>query len=73
VGSGSLPVDRLASFAVRLQPLTATDTAIARALRELPEPVIGRVHEGAVWLDLRALENEAGFVAQLEGRSLAGS
>ena len=37
------------------------------ALRALPTPVIGRITQGAVLLDLRCLEDEAGFVAQLGG------
>jgi L-seryl-tRNA(Ser) seleniumtransferase len=32
--------------------------------------VIARIHEDAVWLDLRCLEDEEGFAAQLSGRSL---
>ena len=73
VGSGSLPVDRLPSWALVLTPSvrgrgqgTALE-AIERRLRELPLPVIGRLREGALWLDLRCLEDEAGFAAQLAG------
>ena len=40
--------------------------ALAAALRALPAPVIGRVHDGALALDLRCLDDEAGFVAQLD-------
>ncbi|WP_025770809.1 L-seryl-tRNA(Sec) selenium transferase [Thioalkalivibrio sp. HK1] len=52
--------------------------ALAAALRALPIPVIGRVHEGALWLDLRCLEDEGGLIGQLEegeapSTSLAGS
>jgi L-seryl-tRNA(Ser) seleniumtransferase len=32
----------------------------------MPTPVIGRIAQGAVLLDLRCLEDEAGFVAQLD-------
>ena len=35
-------------------------------MRALPKPVIGRVHDGALTLDLRCLDDEAGFVAQLD-------
>jgi len=70
VGSGSLPVDRLPSAALRVVSGTLKPAAIARALRGLPIPVIGRIHDDAVWLDLRCLEDEAAFAGQLEGRVL---
>ena len=38
---------------------------IAAAFRALPVPVIGRIKDGAFLLDLRCLDDEAGFVAQL--------
>ena len=37
----------------------------------MPMPVIGRIAQGAVLLDLRCLEDEAGFLGQLSGLSLA--
>jgi len=70
VGSGSLPVDRLPSSALRIASEQRKPAAIAAALRALPIPVIGRIHEDAVWLDLRTLEDEAAFAAQLEGARL---
>jgi L-seryl-tRNA(Ser) seleniumtransferase len=39
--------------------------ALARALRALPVPVIGRIEAGRVILDLRCLEDEPGFLGQL--------
>lgn len=74
IGSGSLPVDRIDSIALVITPTgrrsgQATN-AIATALRALPVPVIGRVKEGAVWLDLRTLEQEAEFHDQLTHLSL---
>lgn len=71
IGSGALPVDRLASAALAIAPVRTgkgSGTAlqrIERAFRELPIPVIGRIADGALWLDLRCLEDEAGFLAQL--------
>jgi L-seryl-tRNA(Ser) seleniumtransferase len=41
-------------------------------LRRLPVPVIGRIADGALRLDLRCLEDEAGFVAQLHHLDMAG-
>lgn len=68
IGSGALPVDLLPSVALALRPQRArgkTLEALAAAFRALPQPVIGRLHQGALWLDLRCLEDEAGFLAQL--------
>jgi L-seryl-tRNA(Ser) seleniumtransferase len=44
---------------------------LARAFRELPLPVIGRIAEDAFWLDLRCLEDEAEFVDNLQGLVLS--
>jgi L-seryl-tRNA(Ser) seleniumtransferase len=69
IGSGSLPVDLLDSCAVSIRLPGrrggSSAAAIARAFRALPIPVIGRVHDGDFLLDLRALEAEADFAAQL--------
>lgn len=62
IGSGSLPVDRLpsAGFAIRPQgKKSGVLNRIERALRNLQKPVIGRIEDGALLLDLRCLaENE---------------
>jgi len=74
IGSGSLPVDRLPSVCLALGPPAGTKRAgrwperLAAALRGLPVPVIGRIEDGQVRLDLRGLdgpEAEQAFVAQL--------
>jgi len=73
VGSGSLPVDRLPSSALRISSASTGAKRIAEALRALPMPVIARVHDDAVWLDMRCMESaedEAAFAAQLQGRGL---
>ena len=70
IGSGSLPVDRLPSHGLALEPVErkragrALD-ALANALRGLPLPVIGRIADDRLLLDLRCLEDPAPFVAQL--------
>jgi L-seryl-tRNA(Ser) seleniumtransferase len=38
---------------------------LAAAFRALPIPVIGRLENGRLKLDLRCLEDEAAFVSQL--------
>ena len=73
IGSGSLPVDRLDSLCVAIAPPVQSRRSggfadrVAEALRDLPVPVVGRIEDGAVRLDLRGLEeaDEAGFVGQL--------
>ena len=60
----------LPSAALALRPVGAAKSGaavehLARALRRLPIPVIGRIEAGAVVLDLRCLEDEAAFLAQL--------
>jgi len=68
IGSGSLPVDRLPSQALVIRPQGTSAGvlhALAAALRGLPRPVIGRIAGGALRLDLRCLEDEEGFRAQL--------
>jgi L-seryl-tRNA(Ser) seleniumtransferase len=68
IGSGALPVSLLPSAGLALLPLRASGGAVealARHLRSLPVPVIGRIEAGRVILDLRCLEDEPGFTAQL--------
>lgn len=70
IGSGSLPVDRLPSHALRVQPAARRGGGrllghIAARLRRLPVPVIGRIADGALLLDLRCLDDEHAFRAQL--------
>ncbi len=60
IGSGSLPVETLPSSALCLRPSGDSGQsvgALAARLRDLPRPVIGRVHRGALWLDLRCLDS----------------
>ncbi|SAK64556.1 selenocysteine synthase [Caballeronia pedi] len=75
IGSGALPVDVLPSYglAVRLASGKRPGSQLNRIekrLRELPRPVLGRIADGALQLDLRCLEeaDETTFVAQLEAR-----
>ncbi|MFM8667380.1 MAG: L-seryl-tRNA(Sec) selenium transferase [Betaproteobacteria bacterium] len=74
IGSGSLPVDRLDSAGLAVASASGAKRSgafpekVARALRELPIPVIGRIEDGEVRLDLRCLdgaEMEQRFLQQL--------
>ncbi len=69
IGSGSLPVELLASHALRVRAVGkrqgSAAAEIAAAFRALPVSVIGRVHDGDFLLDLRCLDGEEEFVRQL--------
>jgi len=68
IGSGSLPVDLLASHGIAVSRAAKRGPSvekIAAAFRALPTPVIGRIRDEAFIMDLRCLDDEAGFVGQL--------
>ncbi len=71
IGSGALPVDRLPSAGLAIGPVAgkrnqgALLRTVERAFRELPIPVLGHVREGRLCLDLRCLNDESAFLAQL--------
>ena len=72
IGSGSMPAERLPSAALVMRPAgKVSGRAIERLqdrLRALPTPVIGRIADGALWLDLRCLlvGDEPAFIANLQ-------
>ena len=68
IGSGALPVDLLPSFALSARGHGKKGGGLDRladTFRKLPIPVIGRIEDGALLLDLRTLDDEAAFSAQL--------
>lgn len=68
IGSGALPVEMLDSAALALRPARKGGralTALAKAFRDLPLPVIGRLHEGRLLFDLRCLDDPDGFRSQM--------
>lgn len=69
VGSGAAPTAALPSVALAITGRSLE--TLAAAFRELDEPVIGRIGDGALLLDLRCLlpEQERAFLAALSGLS----
>jgi L-seryl-tRNA(Ser) seleniumtransferase len=71
IGSGALPVDLLPSHGLVVRPALPRGGGLVRlesALRALPRPVLGRLVDKALWLDLRCLDeaDEAAFAGQLD-------
>lgn len=72
IGSGALPLETLASagLAIRAREKKNEGHAaerLSRALRRLDVPIVGRIRDNAMILDLRCLEDEALFAQQLAG------
>jgi L-seryl-tRNA(Ser) seleniumtransferase len=76
IGSGALPVDRLPSYGLAIRAQAGPDGkpmrgnplgVLERRLRALPRPVIGRIGDDTLWLDLRCLEEPQvdAFIQQL--------
>ena len=70
IGSGALPIEQLPSYGLAVRAARGKRGSLERldaALRALPRPVIGRIAEKTLWLDLRCLEaaDEALFDTQL--------
>jgi L-seryl-tRNA(Ser) seleniumtransferase len=70
IGSGALPLHQVPSAALAIRPVgrqhrgTAVNALSAR-LRQLAVPIIGRIEDQALLLDLRCLEDEAGFIGAI--------
>jgi L-seryl-tRNA(Ser) seleniumtransferase len=66
-GGGTLPLYEIPSYAVRLGG--PEPEALAEGLRASDPPVVGRVHEGRVWLDARTLlpGDDRAIVAAVKG------
>ncbi|CAK9886810.1 MAG: L-seryl-tRNA(Sec) selenium transferase [Candidatus Erwinia impunctatus] len=61
IGSGALPSERLPGIAITFTPLQAENaslTQLVTTLRQTAVPIIGRIHDGKLWLDVRCLQDE---------------
>ncbi|KAE9527556.1 L-seryl-tRNA(Sec) selenium transferase [Testudinibacter aquarius] len=60
IGSGSQPLHRIPSLAVTLQPHSGKNEELMqliRSLKQLSQPIIGRIEQQKLWLDLRSVAN----------------
>lgn len=55
VGGGSLPMEKLATKCLVLDPLNMSVASLERNLRSYATPVIGRIYKDRLYLDLRTL------------------
>ena len=56
IGSGSQPMERIPSVAVTIAEKTnAKLSALSARFKQLSQPIIGRMENGKIWLDLRSL------------------
>ncbi|MEK1887798.1 MAG: L-seryl-tRNA(Sec) selenium transferase [Phyllobacterium sp.] len=75
IGSGALPLASVPSAGLALAPVKGGGRALdelAAALRTLQVPVIGRIERGSLVLDLRCLDDEAGFADNLVSLQIKG-
>ena len=77
IGSGALPLDTIASAGLMIRTKNGSGALdrLAAALRGLRRPVIGRIADGGLTLDLRCLSDENEFVSvvsELNVDALAG-
>ena len=75
IGSGSFPVEVLPSAGLVITSKTGEDAelrALDRRMHELPKPIIGRISNGALILDLRCLapDQEPHFLEQFKDLTL---
>lgn len=67
IGSGALPDKTIESRAVTLNHPKFSSTDIEATLRHLPTPVIARISDERVWIDLRGVTPLEEFIEQLAG------
>lgn len=67
IGSGSQPLAKIPSIALTLQEKTSEKlTALISRFKHLPQPIIGRIEQNKLWLDLRSLADFESLLKTLE-------
>jgi L-seryl-tRNA(Ser) seleniumtransferase len=70
IGSGALPRQTMRSAGLAIRPVARRGAGrvladLSAALRRLPMPVIGRIENDGLILDLRCLDDEEEFMANI--------
>jgi L-seryl-tRNA(Ser) seleniumtransferase len=75
VGGGTCPDVEIASWSVRVSSSDPAPDVVAARLRQAPVPVVARVEDGSVVLDLRTVfeEEDDALFAALAGALIAGA
>ena len=68
IGSGALPLETIESVGLSIRASTSGGAImdLARRLRRLPTPVIGRIEKDRLVLDFRCLTDDQAFLSNLE-------
>jgi L-seryl-tRNA(Ser) seleniumtransferase len=77
IGSGALPRETIPSAGLAIRPTARRGAGrglagLTASLRCLPIPVIGRIENRSLLLDMRCLDDEAGFMANLAALDAPG-
>jgi L-seryl-tRNA(Ser) seleniumtransferase len=73
IGSGALPTNTIPSIGIGITPNNGSDSELKKLelmLRSLPLPVLGRIHDGTLILDLRTLDQSHLLTDQLASLTL---
>ncbi|MDF1766724.1 MAG: L-seryl-tRNA(Sec) selenium transferase [Gammaproteobacteria bacterium] len=75
IGSGALPLELIPSCALAISSQAGDSglTSLAARLRKLDKPIVGRLADGVMLLDLRCLRDEQGFCEQIAALATAHS
>ncbi len=66
IGSGALPVDTIPSAGLKISASSGSALEVLAALfRSLHRPIVGRMQDGAMILDLRCLSDDEGFLSSI--------
>lgn len=67
IGSGALPTEQIPSIAVTISAPTQRDLLeLEQQFKALPQPIIARIHQQKMWLDLRSVAEFDELMAMLE-------